>query len=63
VNIEEKLAVDMAVFGQTIIKEAILKTFRQRCWGAWKVITGEAGIILMRIDPKKINLTTAEVEG
>ncbi len=36
------------------IKNATLRTFRQRIWGAWKVLTGEAGIILVRIDPKEV---------
>ncbi len=53
-SVEEKLAFDRMVFGQSIIEDATLRTFRQRIWGAWKVITGEAGIILVRIDPKEV---------
>ena len=53
-TIEEKLTFDRMMFGQSIIKDATLRTFRQRIWGAWKVITGEAGIIMVRVPPDKV---------
>lgn len=54
-NVKEKLDVDMAVFGHNVIQNFVLGSFRKRLWGAWKVLTGEAGIILVRVDPEDFN--------
>jgi hypothetical protein len=53
-NVDDKLAKDTAIFGQSFVKNCMLKTFPQRIWGAWKVLTGEAGIILVRVSPKDV---------
>jgi hypothetical protein len=53
-NIQDRLSLDTAVFGQSIIRQATLKTFKDKIWGAWKVLTGEAGIILVRVSPEKL---------
>lgn len=54
-SIEDKLAIDIAVYGQQIIRQATLRTLKDKIWGAWKVLTGEAGIILVRVDPKELS--------
>ena len=59
-NFEERISLDATVFGTTVIRNCVLKTFPQRCWGAWKVLTGEAGILLLRVDPTKV---VARVDG
>lgn len=53
-NFKEKLDIDQAVFGQHIMESLMLYGFRKRIWGAWKVLTGEAGIILVRVEPRKM---------
>jgi hypothetical protein len=54
VNLEDKLAVDLSIYGQEIIRQVVLRTLKDRLWGAWKVLCGDAGIILVRIDPKEV---------
>jgi len=51
---EEKLEKDLSIFGEFITKNIILDTWPKKIWGAWKVLTGEAGIILVRINLKDI---------
>ena len=63
-NVQDKLDLDVAVFGQSIIRQATLRTIKDKLWGAWKVLTGEAGIILVRVDPKRIfNPTKGKLNG
>lgn len=52
-DMNDKLAMDLDLFGESIIKKCVMIKFHQRLWGAWKVITGEAGIVLIRVCPKK----------
>jgi hypothetical protein len=40
------------LFDEVIIQQCILNTFYKRLWGAWKVLRGKAGIILLEINPK-----------
>jgi hypothetical protein len=61
-SLEDKLAIDMAVYGQEIIRQITLRTFRERFWGAWKVIIGEAGIIMVRVNPKKVFIKARKEE-
>lgn len=49
---ESKLAHDISVFGESVIKNCILNTWPKRIWGAWKVLNGEAGILIIRVNPK-----------
>lgn len=51
---EDKLAMDTLVFGKNITSCVYLSTWNKRIWGAWKVLTGEAGIVIARIDPKNL---------
>lgn len=37
------------LFEGSIIKQCMLLTIRQRIWGAWQVLSGKAGIILIKI--------------
>jgi hypothetical protein len=60
-SIQDKLDLDVTVFGQSIIRQATLRTFWDKLWGAWKVLNGEAGIILVRISPDQ--LTTKKRGG
>lgn len=39
-------------FEEESITQCLLVTRRQRLWAAWKVLKGEAGIILLKIKPK-----------
>lgn len=43
----------MKVFEDELIKQCVLITLKDRLWGAWQVLMGRAGIILLSIDPKK----------
>jgi hypothetical protein len=52
-NFKNRLNVDSAVFGQNIIHDFPVVTWKDRIWAAWKVLNGEAGVVLVRIDPKK----------
>ena len=52
-NIEEKLTKDTSIFGEEVVKNCVLRTFKQRLWGAWKVLMGEAGIVFIHLDRKK----------
>jgi hypothetical protein len=44
---------DEFVFGKSMIENCILNSWQKRIWGAWKVLCGDAGIILVRHDPMK----------
>lgn len=48
----EKSKYDLDAFGTAMIKDCALVTWQDKIWGAWKVLTGEAGIVLVRIKPK-----------
>ncbi len=50
---EDNLLKDISVFDENIIKNCVLRTLKQRIWGAWQVLIGEAGIIIVRVNPKK----------
>lgn len=50
-NMDEKMAKDYSIFGESIVKNITLNTWPKRIWGAWKVLTGEAGIIIVRVSP------------
>ena len=39
-------------FEDHIVRNCILKTWKDKLWGAWQVLTGNAGIILYRIKKK-----------
>ena len=43
---------DQMVFDELILKTCILNTFWKRLWGAWKILCGEAGILLIKINPQ-----------
>lgn len=51
---EDKLASDTLVFGKNITNCVYLSSWNKRIWGAWKVLTGEAGIVITRINPRDI---------
>ena len=42
-------------FDEELIKQCILNTFLKRIWGAWKVLNGEAGIIVISVHIKKFH--------
>lgn len=44
--------IENAFFNEDIIKQCILDSFLKRLWGAWKVLTGQAGILLLVIKKK-----------
>jgi hypothetical protein len=50
----DTLAYDISVFGEAIVQQCVLNNIWKRIWGAWKVLTGEAGIILVRVSPEKL---------
>ena len=52
---EENLAKDVLKFGKNITQNIFMNTWQRRVWGAWQVLNGNAGIIILRIDPKVIN--------
>jgi len=45
---------DYSVFEEAIIRQCVLDTFIKKVWACWKIITGEAGILLVRINPKNV---------
>lgn len=45
----EKLRGDESVFGKSMVENCILNSWKKRLWGAWKVLCGDAGIILVRL--------------
>ena len=52
----DKIAQDYSVLGEAIIKNCILDTFPKRIWGAWQVLIGNAGILIVRVNPRKVYL-------
>ncbi len=53
-DFKDKLDVDQAVFGQSIIQNCILRGWKKKLWACWKVLTGEAGILLLRVSPEDL---------
>lgn len=39
-------------FEEDIIKACVLGSVRKRLWAAWKVLKGDAGIVLLKINPR-----------
>lgn len=62
-DFETRIAVDDALFGQHVVENIVLRTWKKRLWAAWKVLNGEAGIILLRVDPRKVYEATHNLEG
>lgn len=54
-DLGDALLVDQAVFSRSIIESLILDSWKKKIWACWKVLNGEAGIVLVRIDPKVYN--------
>jgi hypothetical protein len=48
----DRYRADMLSLGTAMIKDVNLVTWKEKIWGAWKVLTGDAGIVLVRIKPK-----------
>jgi len=42
----------LSFFDEAIIHQYMLTSFKKRLWGAWEVLTGRAGIILVKINYK-----------
>ena len=49
-----KDCVDEALFNEDIIRQCTLDSFSKRLWGAWKVLIGQAGVLLLCIKKEKI---------
>ncbi len=57
----DKYRADMLSLGTAMIKDVNLVTWKDKIWGAWKVLTGDAGIILVRIAPKDFLKETSKI--
>ena len=53
----------MKIFDGDIIKQCLLETFWQKLWGAWQVLIGRAGIIILKIDKNKFYTQAQNKEG
>lgn len=53
-SVEDELLEDQMAFGGYALKHVPLDSWRKRIWGAIKVLTGEAGLLFIRIPPEKI---------
>lgn len=52
-DIRDSIMEDDAVFSRHILQNIILDSWKKKVWACWKVLTGEAGIVLVRINPEK----------
>lgn len=59
-KLEDKLQKDLDIFGKYITKNIFLDSWQKRLWGAWMVLIGDAGIILVRLNPDKLKPTKKE---
>lgn len=41
------------MFDTDIVQNVVMDSFKKRIWGAWQVLTGKAGIVIISISPKK----------
>lgn len=54
-SLRDAILQDQATFAKSVLENIILDSWKKKIWACWKILIGEAGILLVRLDPEDLN--------